>query len=65
MKLKPLKFGLGLGLGAIAGWLTAQQIWAWYQVAGKDVQQTLVNHANQAAKGLQFEETEEFEDESP
>jgi pimeloyl-ACP methyl ester carboxylesterase len=59
--IKPLKFGLGLGLGAIAGWMTAQQIWAWYQLSGKDVQQTIANHVNQAAKGLQFEETKEFE----
>ncbi len=61
MLLKSLKFGAGLGLGAIAGWITAQQIWVWYQVSSKDAQQTLANHVNQAAKGLQFEETKEFE----
>jgi pimeloyl-ACP methyl ester carboxylesterase len=61
MIVKPLKFGIGLGLGAIAGWMTAQQIWAWYQVSSKDVQQTLADHVNQAAKGLQFEETKETE----
>jgi len=59
--LKPLKLGIGLGLGIITGWMTVQQIWAWYQLSSKDVQQTLANHRNQAAKGLQFEETNEFE----
>lgn len=59
--MKPLKFGVGLGLGAIAGWVTAQQIWTWYQVSRIDVKQALTNHVNQAAKGLQFEETKEFE----
>jgi hypothetical protein len=59
--MKPLKLGVGLGLGAIAGWVTAQQCWTWYQVSRIDVKQALTNHVNQAAKGLQFEEMKEFE----
>ncbi len=59
--MKLLKFGIGLGLGAIGGWTAAQQLWVWRQISKKEAQQALATHVNQGAKGLQFEESQEFE----
>jgi pimeloyl-ACP methyl ester carboxylesterase len=58
-KQKNGKLWLGLGLGAVTGWLVTQQLWTLWQLRRRNVRQTLVTHANQGRTGLQFEQTSE------
>jgi len=48
---------LGLGLGALLGYVLTQQGWAIYQLATKDAQRTIKTHTNRAPQGLTFSET--------
>lgn len=50
---------LGLGLGTLLGYVMAQQGWALWQLANKDVKHTLRTHTNRAPKGLTFSEKTE------
>ncbi len=50
---------LGVGLGALAGYLTAQQLWAIAQLARVDVQKSLLRHRNAAPPGRVFREIRE------
>ncbi len=50
-----------IGLGTATGYFLAQQAWALWQVASKNVEQTLKTQHNQAAKGVSFSETCETE----
>jgi pimeloyl-ACP methyl ester carboxylesterase len=55
------RFWLGLGLGTVAGWVVAQQLWVLWQLLNKDVQRTLATQTNRAEKGLLLAETSETE----
>jgi hypothetical protein len=51
----------GIGLGAIAGYVLTQQLWVLWQLARKNVERSLRDHRNKAARGLTFAETIEAE----
>lgn len=51
--------GLGLALGAAAGYLLGQQGWVVWQLSRIDVRKTLASQVNQAAKGVTFSEQSE------
>jgi len=50
---------LGFGLGALLGYVLAQQGWALWQLTTKDAERTLRTHTNRASKGPTFSETTE------
>lgn len=57
------KFWLGLGLGALSGYLGFQQAWSLRRLMQVDVPQALAQHANQGPKGSRLvigRETEKF-----
>jgi pimeloyl-ACP methyl ester carboxylesterase len=51
----------GLGLGGLAGYVLAQQAWAFWQLVNADVERTLDTQANEAPKGRTYSETTETE----
>lgn len=53
------RFWLGMSLGALGGWVIAQQLWGLAQLLSRDVRRTLAMHVNQARQGLRYKETEE------
>ena len=55
------RFGLGLGLGTLAGYLVAQQAWAAWQLLKVDVARSLATYANRAPRGRTVSETTEGE----
>lgn len=52
---------MGLGAGTVAGYVAAQQLWAVWQLARRDVRHTLATTTNQAPGGTTFSETSEAE----
>jgi len=58
---RSMTYWLGLGAGALGGYALAQQAWAIWQLAGRDVRGELAAHANCAPKGLTYSETRETE----
>lgn len=53
--------GVGLGLGAVGGYLLTQQLWVLGQLFAQDVGRSLRLHRNEARKGQSFSEITETE----
>ncbi|MBN1579583.1 MAG: alpha/beta hydrolase [Anaerolineae bacterium] len=60
MRKTGLRFWMGLGLGATAGYLLTQQAWVVRQI-GKNVERSLKLYRNEAPTGVSFSETTETE----
>jgi pimeloyl-ACP methyl ester carboxylesterase len=54
-------FWVGLGLGAVGGYLLTQQLWVLWQLFAQDVGRSLRLHRNEARKGQSFSEITETE----
>ncbi|RMF02997.1 MAG: alpha/beta fold hydrolase [Chloroflexi bacterium] len=52
-------FWAGIGLGAVAGWTIAQQLWAINEVSQKDAHRSLATERNRGAPGRTFEHSTE------
>ncbi len=53
------KFGAGLGLGAVTGWVLAQQAWVLGKLLSIDVHQTLAAPPHRIRTGLAYQQVEE------